>query len=124
MAVKDRAISSRQEASVQTASPCAALLRACHGTPLSAPTLGTGLHQGSPSGSSISLVPPSTQAEAAGWQREGCGDPLPAPGESAPGMWVLALPQSEVWGEAVRKWLPLPPLLHWAGEGHGSTINR
>lgn len=109
---------------MQTASPCAASLRACRGTPLSAPTLGMGLHRGSPSGSSVSLVPPSTQAEAARWQREGCGDPLPAPADSAPGMWVLALPHSEVWGEAVRKWLPLPPLPHWTGEGLGSTINQ
>lgn len=93
---------------MQTASLRAALLRARHGTHLSAPALGTGLHRGTavaPQGLATPRHRPAPRmlAGAAGWQRDEHRDLLLTLGDSALGTWVLALPHGEAWGGSCQK---------------------
>ena len=106
MVVKDRVISSEaggQHANslpVHHLAPCLlwhTLISSCTG-------YGAALgHHCEPLGSGISPAPSSTSAGTAGWQQDGCGDPLPTLGESALGTWVLTLPHGKVWGKTCQE---------------------
>jgi len=128
VAVKDRAISSGAGGQCANSLPThrSALCPPWH--PLISSCTGYGAAHGhcrGPSASGISPARPApgALAGAAGWHWDGCRDSLPTPSDSAPGKWVLALPHSQAWGEAARKWPLLPPP-HWTCEGPSSTIKQ